>query len=169
MPRRHYTRRMRFSSILPTRFFGSTAFTAVGKRIFPRADKALHHLTHGRGSLSGVVGQPSLLLETTGRRTGQTRVTPLTFAMWDMDFVVVGSNWGQASHPCWALNLRDNPDAVVDLHGVRIPVTGYVLRGAERADAWQRMLKIWPAYDEYAARVQATSSRPILVFRLERK
>ena len=108
------------------------------------------------------------MLETTGRRTGQPRVTPLTYATQGTDFLVVGSNWGQPRQPAWALNLRTKPEAVVLLRGTRIPVTARTLEGAERAEAWQLLLAVWPAYDDYVERVQAHTAREIIVFRLER-
>lgn len=60
------------------------------------------------------------------------------------------------------------PEAVVGVHGKRIPVTARQLDGAERADAWALLLEVWPAYDAYVRRIHETSDREILVFRLER-
>lgn len=159
---------MRLTRLLPARFLGSPAFGAVGKRVIPRADVALQRLTRGRVSLTTAAGIPLLLLETTGRRTGSARVTPLTYATQGPDFLVVGSNWGQERQPAWVLNLLAKPDAVVALHGTRIPVTAGVLSGAERSEVWPLLLAVWPVYDEYVKRVQSTSDREIMVFRLER-
>jgi len=111
---------------------------------------------------------PLLVLETTGRRTGSARVTPLTYATQGPDFLVVGSNWGQERQPAWVLNLLAKPDAVVTLRGTRIPVTAGVLSPAERSAVWPLLLEVWPVYDEYVKRVQSTSDREIMVFRLER-
>jgi deazaflavin-dependent oxidoreductase (nitroreductase family) len=159
---------MRLSRILPRRMLGSAAFTAVGKRIFPRADVALQRVSRGHASLAGSVGMPLLMLETTGRRSGEPRVTPLIYVTQGTDFLVIGSNWGQRLQPAWALNLLAEPKAAVSVHGTRIPVTARRLQDAERTAAWALMLDIWPAYDEYARRVDATSGRDIMVFRLER-
>lgn len=161
--------RMRPSRLLPRRLLGGAAFSAVGRRTFPRADVALQRVSRGRLSLSGAVGMPLLVLETTGRSSGQPRDTPLIYVKQDSDFLVVGSNWGRRTQPGWALNLLAKPEAAVRVHGTRIPVTARLLHGAERADAWALMLEIWPAYDEYAARVNTSSGRDIMVFRLERE
>lgn len=164
-----YTRLMRpMTRFLPTRILGSSAFAAIGRRVFPRSDLALQRLTRGRVSLTAAAGMPLLLLETTGRRTGELRVTPLTYATQGAGFLVAGSNWGQEHQPGWALNLLAKPEAVVDLHGERIPVEAHVLRDAERADAWKLLLDVWPAYDAYVRRIHETSDREILVFRLKR-
>ena len=154
--------------VLPQRFLGGSLSTAVGKRVFPRLDLALQRVTRGRFSLTAAVGLPLLLLETTGRRTGEPRVTPLIYVTQGTDFLVAGSNWGGPAQPAWALNLLANPNAVVVLHGNRIPVTAGTLEGAERAEVWPLLLEVWPVYDEYTERVRATSGREIMVFRLER-
>jgi deazaflavin-dependent oxidoreductase (nitroreductase family) len=159
---------MRLSRILPRRLLGSSAFVVVGKRVIPRADLALQRLSRGRASFTAATGIPLLLLETTGRHTGQPRVTPLAYASQGSDFLVVGSNWGQQRQPSWALNLLAEPEAAVSVHGTRVAVAARVLRGAERAEVWPLLLDIWPAYDDYVERVHETSGREIMVFRLER-
>jgi deazaflavin-dependent oxidoreductase (nitroreductase family) len=159
---------VRLTRILPKRLIGGSFFTAVGKRVIPRSDLALQRATRGRLSLTTAIGMPFLLLETTGRRTGRPRVTPLTYATQGTDILVVGSNWGQPRQPAWALNLRAKPEAVAVLRGKRIPVTARTLAGAERAEAWQLLLAVWPAYDDYVERVQVHAAREIMVFRLER-
>jgi deazaflavin-dependent oxidoreductase (nitroreductase family) len=147
---------------------GSPLASAAGRRVFPRVDAALQRATHGRASLARALGIPLMLLETTGRRTGRPRVTPLTFATQGTDFLVAGSNWGQERQPGWALNLSATPEAVVSLKGDRIPVRARRLTDPERAAAWSLLLDVWPVYDEYAERMQAASGREIMVFRLER-
>jgi deazaflavin-dependent oxidoreductase (nitroreductase family) len=159
---------MRLSRILPARLLGSSALAAVGRRVFPRADVALQRASGGRASLTGAIGMPLLLLETTGRHSGLPRVTPLIYASQGTDFIVVGSNWGRQPQPGWVLNLLATPEAVVSVHGTRVAVTADVLREADRADVWPLLVAMWPAYDEYVKRVHATSGREIMVFRLER-
>ena len=159
---------MRLTRFVPMRLLGSPFVSAIGRRTFPRVDKVLQRATRGRASLAGAIGMRLLLLETTGRRTGEPRVTPLIYATQGTDFLVVGSNWGQERNPAWVLNLLAKPEAVVSLRGARIPVRARRLTEEERASVWPRLTEIWPAYDEYVNRVQATSGREILVFRLER-
>jgi deazaflavin-dependent oxidoreductase (nitroreductase family) len=159
---------MRLTRFVPKRLLGSPFVSALGRRTFPRVDTVLQRATHGRASLTGAIGMRLLMLETTGRRTGQPRATPLIYATQGTDFLVVGSNWGQERNPAWVLNLLANPEAVVSLHGARIPVHARRLTDEERAAVWERLTEIWPAYDEYVKRVQATSGREIMVFRLER-
>jgi deazaflavin-dependent oxidoreductase (nitroreductase family) len=160
---------VRLTRILPKGLLGSSVGAAVGKRVFPRTDLVLQRWTRGRFSLTAAtVGIPLLLLETVGRRTGEPRSTPLIYAAQGAGFIVAGSNWGQRRPPGWVLNLLDRPEAVVSVRGTRVAVRARRLEGAERDEAWPLLLELWPAYDEYAARVRATSGREIMVFRLER-
>jgi deazaflavin-dependent oxidoreductase (nitroreductase family) len=159
---------MRLIRVVPTSILGSRAFGAVGKRFLPPADLALQRLTRGRASVAAATGLPLLVLETTGRRTGQKRVTPLVYATQGTDFFVVGSNFGQEHQPAWALNLEATPEATVDLHGERSPVRARILSAEERAQVWPLLLEVWPAFDTYVERVRSTSDREIMVFRLER-
>jgi deazaflavin-dependent oxidoreductase (nitroreductase family) len=142
---------------------GSATFAAAGKSVFPRLDLRIQRATRGRFSLSGTVGMPLMLLTTTGRRTGEPRVTPVTYAVEGENLLVVGSNWGEQRHPAWALNLRDNPEATVEIHGRRRDMVARVLDGADRAAAWDRLLRVWPHFTAYERRA---TERDLLVFRL---
>jgi deazaflavin-dependent oxidoreductase (nitroreductase family) len=80
-----------------------------------------------------------LLLTTTGRRTGQPRVTPLmTFPDGDR-YVVVASNGGRDQFPCWYLNLAADPDVVVQVGRRRFAARASVLEGEARDELWPRL------------------------------
>jgi deazaflavin-dependent oxidoreductase (nitroreductase family) len=84
-------------------------------------------------------GQPVLLLQTTGRRSGRTRTTPVQFLADDDRFVVVASNAGAARPPAWYLNLRANPHARIRVGPRSIVVRAQEATGQERAELWQRL------------------------------
>ena len=141
---------------------GSRAFSKVGPKVVPPLDRALHRLTGGRVLLSRVL-LPSLVLTTTGRRSGQARETPLMCVPEDGgSFLVLGSNFGRDSHPAWTGNLLATPDATVSYGARDIPVRARLLEGAERQAAWDDARRIWPTFDAYQARIDRT----IRVFRL---
>ena len=54
-------------------------------------------------------GQPVLLLETVGRRTGRRRTTPVQYLADGEAFVVLASNAGAPRPPAWWLNLLADP------------------------------------------------------------
>ena len=78
------------------------------QRLFARFHLALYQRTGGRlgRRLSGAT---SLVLTTTGRKTGQPRSTVLVYARRGDELVVVASNYGGERPPAWLLNIRDQP------------------------------------------------------------
>ena len=106
---------------------------------------------------------PSLILTTTGRRSGQPRRNPLLYVRDGDAFVVIGSNWGKNRQPAWSLNLLADPRATVTIGGRHLPVEARVATGAERERLWGLLLAEWPAYETY---VERAGGRDIRVFRL---
>lgn len=137
-------------------------FATVGRRLVPM-DRVIQRATGGRLSAVGRHGLPSLLLTTTGRRTGQPRTVPLIYAARGGGYVVTASNWGQRHHPAWSANLLANPEATVDLGRRTVRVRARLVEGVERTELWHLVTSMWPAYDTYADR----SGRTIRVFLLE--
>jgi deazaflavin-dependent oxidoreductase (nitroreductase family) len=99
---------------------------------------AVYRRAHGR-ILGRVGGQPVLLLQTTGRRSGRTRTTPVQYLADGDTFVVVASNAGAARPPAWYLNLRADPHARVDIGPRTVDVRAHEATGQERAELWQRL------------------------------
>lgn len=150
----------RFSRMVQ-RMGASPRFAKVAPAIVPRLDRFLSRISGGRFlSSSGIV--PSMVLVTTGARTGQERESPLATVVDGDCFYVVGSNWGKPHHPAWSHNLLANPAATVVFHGRRIPVVAELLDHDEKAAEWPSLTAIWPAYDAYEARTE----RALRVFRL---
>ena len=63
----------------------------------------------------GRPGVPTLLLTTTGRRSGDKRRTALIYGQVNDRFVVVASKGGAAEHPAWYLNLDADPEVEVQV------------------------------------------------------
>jgi deazaflavin-dependent oxidoreductase (nitroreductase family) len=145
------------------RLGGQKWFAVVGRAYVP-LDRLLGRLSKGRLVALGLRDLPSLLLTTTGRRSGEPRTTPLLYVPDGGAYIVAGSNWGQAHQPAWSGNLLAHPDAVVTLRGKTFPVRALLAHGAERERLWQLMRAMWPAYDTYQ---QRAAGRDIRVFRLE--
>jgi deazaflavin-dependent oxidoreductase (nitroreductase family) len=140
----------------------SSGFRAIGPKVVPPMDRFLSAVTGGRMVLSGSL-VPSLVLETTGAKTGQRRTTPLAcLPADDGSFLVVGSNFGRRHHPAWTANLRAHPGATVTYRGRTIPVTASRLDADEKTAVWPRLTAVWPNYDRYTE----VSGRELRVFRL---
>ncbi|QFU87525.1 nitroreductase family deazaflavin-dependent oxidoreductase [Amycolatopsis sp. YIM 10] len=106
----------------------------------------------------------TLILTTTGRRTGAARKRALVYQDYDGAYVVVASRGGADRHPDWYFNLLADPDALVQVMADKFPVRARTADGAERAALWAKMTAAWPDYEEYQSRTQ----RQIPVVVLER-
>jgi F420H(2)-dependent quinone reductase len=57
-----------------------------------------------------MIGVPTLLLRTTGRKTGVGRTAALVYTIDGDRYIVVGSNGGGDRSPGWFFNAKANPD-----------------------------------------------------------
>jgi F420H(2)-dependent quinone reductase len=108
----------------------------------PRWVTRLHAWVYRRSGgrvLARMGGQPVLLLETTGRRSGLPRTTPVQYLPDGDTFVVVASNAGAAWPPAWYFNLRADPRARVRVGARSIDVRAQEASGQERAELWHRL------------------------------
>ncbi len=110
-------------------------------------------------------GTSILLLTTTGRKSGETRTTPLIHRQDGERWIVVASKGGSPDHPAWYKNLEANPDATIEVKDEEIPVRASTASGEERARLWRLMTEDWPAYDGY----QKKTDREIPVVVLARR
>ncbi|MFZ2112480.1 MAG: nitroreductase family deazaflavin-dependent oxidoreductase [Solirubrobacteraceae bacterium] len=62
-----------------------------------------------------MIGVPTLLLRTTGRRSGAIRTNSLVYARDGGEYLVVPSNGGADRPPAWLHNLRANPDVEIQI------------------------------------------------------
>jgi proline iminopeptidase len=106
---------------------------------------------------------PTLLLTTTGRRSGEPQVMPLIYGKTAQAYVVVASKGGAPTHPAWYLNLVAQPQVGVQVATERFGATARTATGEERAGLWKEMSAIYPPYDEY----QQKTEREIPVVVLE--
>lgn len=102
-----------------------------------------------------------MLLETTGRRSGLVRTTPLMRVHAHGTWAVVASWRGADEHPAWVLNVRTDPRVVLQDGFARHRLVAREVDGPERAAWWSRACGAFPAYSGYAS---ATSRRiPVLL------
>jgi deazaflavin-dependent oxidoreductase (nitroreductase family) len=106
-----------------------------------------------RGGGEGLGGTfqkiPVALLITTGRKSGEPRVSPLYF-LHDGDLVVVAASKGGAQkNPMWYLNLKANPKVQVQIKKEVLDLTARDATDEERAKYWPQLVKMYPSYDDY--------------------
>jgi deazaflavin-dependent oxidoreductase (nitroreductase family) len=123
----------------------------------------LHQTLYERsGGLVGhrLLGVPSLLLRTTGRRSGLQRTATLVYARDGVAFVVVASNDGQDHEPAWLLNIRADSSVTVQVARRRAPATATVVErdAPDHARLWALVNEV--NHDRYDA-YQSKTDRPI--------
>jgi deazaflavin-dependent oxidoreductase (nitroreductase family) len=62
-----------------------------------------------------LLGVPTLLLRTTGRRSGAIRTNSLVYARDGADYLVVASKGGADQPPAWLLNLEARPEVEIQI------------------------------------------------------
>jgi F420H(2)-dependent quinone reductase len=130
------------------------------KRWGTRLHAAVYRLTRGR-LLGRVGGQPVLLLQTVGRRTGRSRTTPVQYLADGAAFVVVAADGGAPRSPAWWLNLCAFPRARIQIGPDNLDVAAREAMGDERAALWLRLT----AANRYLHRAAGKAGRelPIVV------
>jgi deazaflavin-dependent oxidoreductase (nitroreductase family) len=123
--------------------------------------KKLYQATDGRVG-HRLLGVPTLLLRTTGRRSGVTRTNGLVYARDGVDYLVVASKGGSDEPPAWLLNLEAKPELEIQVGRERHRAAARVLRPSD--PDYARLWKIVNENngDRFSA-YQSETSRPIPV------
>lgn len=121
----------------------------------------LLRLSHGKiGSKLGT--QTVLLLHTIGRKSGQDRAIPIAYFDYEKQYLIVASNWGKERQADWYLNLKQNPQARLEVKGRVVSVTAREAQGEEYDRLWKFATQQHPPYLEYQK--MATRRIPIVIF-----
>jgi deazaflavin-dependent oxidoreductase (nitroreductase family) len=142
-----------FQLIGPTR-----AFAAVYRRLGPKVDPWLFRKTGGQIATK-LYGFPTLLLVTTGARTGRKRTSPLLYVRDGDDFVIVGTNFGTKHHPAWTGNLLKTPRAEIVVGRESIAVNAELADDGAFGRLWPKLTSIYGGYDVYLARLRHRQPR----------
>jgi deazaflavin-dependent oxidoreductase (nitroreductase family) len=123
----------------------------VHERIYKATDGRLGHK---------MIGVPTLLLRSTGRRSGVTRTNALVYARDGGDYLVVASNGGADKPPAWLHNVRAHPDVGIQIGRDRHEATARILEPGD--PDYARLWKVVndnnrDRYDAY----QKLTDRPI--------
>jgi deazaflavin-dependent oxidoreductase (nitroreductase family) len=99
-------------------------------------------------------GAPTLLLTTTGRKSGLSRTTPLIFARRGQDYLVVASQGGAPTHPGWYHNIEATQKVTLQVGPEVFDATARVATAEERPLLWSIGNEGWPNYDVYQTRTE---------------
>lgn len=129
---------------------------------FDQSNQWLYALTGGR-----VGGQllmyPMLLLQTIGRKSGQTRTHTLLYVKDGEQIAICASNDGQNHAPAWYWNLQDNPRAHVQVGRLSYDVIAQEVKGEEYERLWKLFLKATALYADH--RKRTSRHFPILLLK----
>lgn len=99
-------------------------------------------------------GAPTLLLTTTGRKSGEPRTSPLIFGRDGDDYLIVASVGGMPNHPAWYRNLEADPHASIQVRAEHIDVVARTASPEEKPRLWRIVNEVWPNYDVYQSRTE---------------
>jgi proline iminopeptidase len=97
---------------------------------------------------------PSLLLTTTGRRSGEKYMFPLFYGEVGASYFVIASKGGAPRHPGWYQNILADPAVEVQVGTKRMKARARTAAGAERTRLWEKALKFWPPYADYQRKTE---------------
>lgn len=121
--------------------------------LYKRTDGRIGHHT---------IGVPTLLLRSTGRRSGATRTNALVYARDGDAYLVVASNGGADRPPAWLHNVRADPNVEIQVGRERRPGTAQIIEASD--PSYERLWKLVNENnrDRYAG-YQRQTTRPIPV------
>ncbi len=122
------------------------------------SDGHLRPMGQGGGTVT------TLILTTTGRKSGARYLNPLIYGKSGNAYVVVASNHGRPANPGWYLNLSVNPLVGVQVLADKFNAKARTAAGEEREMLWNLMTELFPSYPKMATRTE----REIPVVVLER-
>jgi deazaflavin-dependent oxidoreductase (nitroreductase family) len=128
-----------------------------------RLHERLYRGTDGRVG-HRMIGVPTLLLRTTGRRSGATRTNALVYARDGDDYLVVASNGGADRHPAWLHNIGATPDVEIQIARARRKGTARIVEPSD--SEFGRLWKIVNDnnHDRYSAyQTQTERAIPVVV------
>lgn len=125
----------------------------IVQKMLMQAHSSVYRAT--RGKVAGrMFKSPVLLLNTTGRKSGAERTTPLLYLQDGEDIAIVASNGGARQHPAWYLNLRANPEATVEIGDRKLRVRAEQASPEERERLWPKLVEMYGSYEDYQRRTE---------------
>lgn len=120
--------------------------------LFGHEHVATYLETDGEVGHEWLPGVYTLLLTTTGHRSGEPVTTPLIYRRDGDAYAVVASNGGADEHPAWYRTLDADPAVTIRVGRDVMPATARTVTGDDRAHLWPKMTEVWPAFDDDAAK-----------------
>jgi F420H(2)-dependent quinone reductase len=127
----------------------NSAGTGVVIKWMSRLNTLAYKVSGGKIGGSFLQGAPVALLTTTGRKTGQPRVSPLLFLRDGDRVVLVASQGGRSNNPMWYLNLKADPKVSVQIKKEVLELIARDATEAERAQYWPQLVAMYSSFEDY--------------------
>jgi deazaflavin-dependent oxidoreductase (nitroreductase family) len=98
---------------------------------------------------------PTLLLTTTGRKSGEKFLFPLIYGKTGNSYVVIASKGGAPEHPGWYRNLVANPKVELQVGTEHMTAVARTASGEERAKLWAQLVDIYAPFADYQKKAAA--------------
>ena len=108
---------------------------------------------------------PTLLLTTTGRKSGTESIMPLLYGKIDGGYAVIASKGGAPKYPGWYHNMKAQGEVTVQIANDIFQANVRTAESEERAAIWKQMTDMYPPYADYQVKA---GDREIPVIVLER-
>ena len=136
-----------------------SAFLAVNLH---HMDAVMLKLSHGRHTVTEIVGLPIIQITTIGAKSGEPRTMPLVSLFDGEKIALIGSNFGRQHNPGWYYNLKANPQCTVQVNGREQKFIARQTEGEEREKYWQMAVSYYKGYDLYKVRA-AHRQIPVII------
>ena len=103
----------------------------------------------GQATTGPLAGHPLLILTATGAKSGEPRRAILTWRRDGDDYVVAGTAGGSPTTPGWVYNLRENPDAEMEVDNRTVAARATIVEGPERDRLWAEHVAELPWFGDY--------------------
>ena len=105
---------------------------------------------------------PVMLITTYGRKSGKPHTNPVVYLEDGQDYLVSASAGGMDWHPGWYLNLRNRPEAKIEIGDKTFNVQAVIMEGEERVNLYEKFKAASSNFSKY----EKGTSRMIPVIRL---
>ena len=109
--------------------------------------------TNGRITSGPMEGRPTLILTSTGAKSGKNHEAVVNYTRDGDDYVIAATKSGAPKNPAWYHNLVANPEATVEVDGGKFQARATSAEGTERDRLWNAHATALPWFQEYPSKV----------------
>ena len=109
---------------------------------------------NGKITAGPMEGRPTLILTSTGAKSGETHEAVVNYTRDGDDYVIAATDSGAPNNPAWYHNLRVNPEAIVEADRERFRARVAIAEGAERDRLWEAHATELPWFREYPSKTE---------------